>query len=187
MKIAFVSNNLHKVEELKILLKDGPIDVVQVSEKIEELQTQDDEKLVKDKLLKAFAITGKPVFVEHTGLHINYLNGFPGGLTEIFWEKLKHEKFAELVGNLPDNTLTAKTSIGYCDGKCIYFFSGEISGTVPKSPRGPLEFQWDSVFIPDGSDKTFAEMGTVEKNKISMRKIAYDKFLQFLITDGRAD
>ena len=180
MKIAFVSKNPHKVEEVKILLKKSIIEVTQLSISIEELQTQDDERLIKDKLLKAFAHSGRPVFVEHTGLHINYLNGFPGGLTEIFWEKLQHDKFAELVGNFPDNSLVAKTSIGFCDGKCMHFFTGEINGSVPKEVRGDRKFQWDSVFIPHGFTQTFAEMGTEEKNKISMRKIAYDKFTEFL-------
>ena len=187
MKIAFVSNNPYKVAEVKVLLRDSSIEVIQLAIKIEELQTQDDQKLVKDKLLKAFTICGRPVFVEHTSLQIEYLNGFPGGLTEIFWEKLKHEKFAQLIGNSANNALIAKTTIAYCDGKCIHNFTGEIKGTVPNVPRGPLEFQWDSVFIPDGYELTFAEMGMVEKNKISMRKMAYDKFIQFLNDDGRAD
>jgi XTP/dITP diphosphohydrolase len=187
MKIAFVSKNSHKVSEVQLLLKDHPIEIVRLPFPVDELQTQDDRKLVKDKLIKAFKHCGIPVIVEHTSLHINHLNGFPSGLTEIFWEKLQHDKFASIIGGLPDNTLQAKTIIGYCDGKSVFFFEGQISGTVPNSPRGPKEFQWDSVFIPDGYDQTFAEMGTEEKNKISMRKIAYEKFTNHLIQSGRTN
>ena len=101
-------------------------------------------------------------------------------MTEIFWEKLQHDRFAEVVGGFSNPKLRAKTTVGYCDGKNVHFFEGEISGHVPTAPRGPLDFQWDAVFIPHGFSLTFAEMGMDEKNKISMRRIAYDKFLNFL-------
>lgn len=185
MKIAFVSKNKYKVEEVEILLKDSIIEVVCVPRTIDELQTQDHQQLVQDKLLKAFKVCGRPVFVEHTSLHINYLNGFPGGLTETFWETLKHDRFAALVGSFSDPSIIAKTTIGYCDGKSVHFFSGEITGKASKIPKGPREFQWDSVFIPDGFSQTFAEMGVDEKNKISMRKIAYEKFMTFIDNDER--
>ena len=68
--------------------------------KIEELRTEDLRLLVSDKLLRAFKMIGKPVFVEHTGLFIRSLNGFPGGLTQTFWDKLQAAGFSELIGRL---------------------------------------------------------------------------------------
>ena len=55
---------------------------------IEELQTIDTDKLVRDKAIKAFEHLGEPLFVEHTGLYLNKLNGSFGGLTQIFWDTL---------------------------------------------------------------------------------------------------
>jgi XTP/dITP diphosphohydrolase len=187
IKIIFVSKNPHKVAEINELLKDTPIQAEQLDINIEELQTEDDKKLVSDKLLQAFKKCGRPVFVEHTSLHINYLNGFPGGLTQIFWDKLQADKFVEMVGNFKDKSLTAQTIIGYCDGKKMYFFDGQISGTVPLEPAGPREFQWDCVFVPDGYVETFAKLGMDIKNQISMRKIAYDKFINFLNDEPRSN
>lgn len=179
MKIRFVSGNEFKIKEVQSILIEDGIEIIPISLKIEELQTEDVHKLVRDKVLKAFDQIGKPVFVEHTGLYIKSLNEFPAGLTQIFWDKLKADKFAEFIGNLKDTSLTAKTIIGYCDGKKIKFFEGSIGGRVPNKPVGNRDFQWDCVFIPDGYSVTFAEMGE-EKNKISMRRKAIDAFRDYL-------
>ena len=107
------------------------------------------------------------------------MNGFPGGLTQIFWDKLQADKFSEIVSKMSDQTVEAKTVIGYCTGKKIYKFEGVIKGKISDLPKGSKDFQWDCVFIPDGYSQTFAEMGD-RKNSISMRKIAFDKFADFL-------
>jgi len=180
MEIRFVSRNQFKIEETKEIMLGSGIDIIPFNRKIEELQTLDVQSLVKDKLMKAFSLIGRPLFVEHTGLYIKYLNEFPAGLTQIFWDSLEADKFAELIGNLPDTTVLAKTTIGYCDGKQIYYFEGEVSGNIVNTPRGSRNFQWDCVFLPSGGRQTFAEMGTA-KNDISMRKQALEKFKKFLL------
>jgi len=108
------------------------------------------------------------------------LNGFPGGLTQIFWDTIQADKFAQLFGQQSETGVIAKTVIGYCDGKKIYQFSGEIEGNVPAAPQGDRAFQWDCVFIPKGHTETFAQMGGDKKNAISMRRKALDTFLKHL-------
>jgi XTP/dITP diphosphohydrolase len=177
MKIRFVTNNEHKLKEVQSLLTQ--VEVIAAKLKIDEIQTDDVEKLVRDKLLKAFKKVGRPVFVEHTGLYISSLNDFPGGLTQVFWDKLQAERFSELLGRYKDTKAIAKTTIGYCDGKKIFYFHGEIIGKISPEPKGNRDFQWDCVFIPDGEEKTFSELGA-KKSEISMRKIAFDAFNQYL-------
>jgi XTP/dITP diphosphohydrolase len=180
MEIRFVSGNRFKIDETTEIMKGRGIDIIPVNNKIEELQTLNVKNLVKDKLMKAFSMIGRPLFVEHTGLYIKYLNDFPSGLTQIFWDSLEADKFAKLIGNLPDTTVLARTIIGYCDGKQIHYFDGEINGNITDTPKGDRKFQWDCVFIPCGESKTFAEMGSA-KNDISMRKQALEKFRKFLM------
>lgn len=179
MKIRFLTKNDHKAAEVGAILMETGFEVIAAKHVINEIQTEDVNMLVRDKVLKAFEIVGRPVFVEHTGLYIDSLNGFPGGLTQIFWDKLKADKFSELFGSGEDNRLLAKTVIGYCDSMKIHMFEGDIRGRVVDTPRGSRDFQWDCVFIPEGETETFAEMGS-RKNDISMRKIAFDKFKSFL-------
>ncbi|MBS8269534.1 non-canonical purine NTP pyrophosphatase [Halomonas litopenaei] len=183
MKIRFISGNEHKINEVQRILTPIGVDVVPVSRKIEELQTEDVERLVRDKLIKAFEAIGRPLFVEHTGLYLRGLNGLPAGLTQIFWDKLESDRFVKLVAGLGDAAVTAKTVLGYCDGREIHLFYGSIEGTVPLVPAGPTDFQWDCVFVPNGHTKTFAEMGAA-KDAISMRRKALDRFSEYLKTLG---
>ena len=170
-----MTGNKHKVTEVQRILAPFDVDIVPVSKKIEELQTEDVDRLVRDKLIRAFEAIGRPLFVEHTGLYLNGLNGLPAGLTQIFWDKLKANRFANLVAGLGDAAVTAKTVLGYCDGREIHLFEGAVEGTVPLVPAGPTDFQWDCVFVPNGYTKTFAEMGAA-KDDISMRRRALDQF-----------
>lgn len=179
MKIRFMSGNAHKIAEVQRILTPIGVDIVPVSKKIEELQTEDVESLVRDKLAKAFQAIGRPLFVEHTGLYLSGLNGLPAGLTQMFWDRLQADRFADLVAGLGDAKVTAKTILGYCDGHKIHIFEGAIDGTVPRKPAGPSDFQWDCVFVPNGSTQTFAEMG-VAKDVISMRRKALDLFAAHL-------
>ncbi len=184
MQIRFVSKNDHKVAEVQEILKETGVTVLAAKHQIDEIQTEDVTTLVKDKLLKAFNKVGRPVFVEHTGLYVESLNGFPGGLTQIFWDKLEADKFCSLLGQGETVSLVAKTVIGYCDARKMHFFEGEIKGTIAPEPRGSKSFQWDCIFIPNGEKKTFAEMGA-KKNEISMRRLAFDKFKNFLLRSAK--
>jgi XTP/dITP diphosphohydrolase len=177
-RLHFVSRNVHKLAEAKAILEPLGVVVVSVERTIEELQTTDSAAMVRDKALKAFKYLGEPLFVEHTGLYLQYLNGLPGGLTQIFWDSLQADLFSKLFGG-PGHQVVAKTVIGYVDGKKCHFFEGEIQGRISSEPRGPRDFQWDCVFIPEGLDKTFAELGE-QKNDISMRRRALDRFASFL-------
>ena len=180
LDVRFVSSNVHKLKEASEILSPVGVRVIPISLKIEELQTPDTQKLLRHKVLEAFHIVGRPLFVEHTGLYLEHLNGFPGGLTQVFWDTIQADRFAELFGHAPASSrVVARTALAYCDGRNIHRFEGDIRGTIVGSPRGSRDFQWDCVFQPDGQAQTFAEMGDV-KNKISMRRIALAGFVRHL-------
>jgi XTP/dITP diphosphohydrolase len=179
MEIRFLSSNKFKIEETRKILALEGLNVIPLEIKIEELQTLDTERLVKDKLLKAFKFIGKPLFIEHTGLYMKQLNGFPGGLTQIFWDKIGADKFSDLFGKGSDTSVIARTHVGFCDGKKYFTFNGEIEGNISEIPKGNRDFQWDCVFIPNGFTQTFSELGD-KKNEISMRRIALEKLSNFL-------
>lgn len=179
MEICFLSSNTYKINEVKSILNSEKINIIPIELKINEIQSDDMEKIVKDKVIKAFKKIKKPIFVEQTGLLIKNFGDLPGGLTQIFWDNLKADKFSEIFSKIGFTEVTAKTVLAFCDQKKIYTFEGIIEGNIIYPPRGDRSFQWDCVFIPNGYEKTFAEMGK-EKNNISMRKIALNKFKSFL-------
>lgn len=173
-KILFISKNKGKISEAQQILGNY-ISIIPQEFDIAEIQTEDFNTLVKDKVLKAYRRFMQPLFIEHTGLQIDSINGLPGGLTQIFWDKLEADKFSELFNG---DRVRAVTTIGYTDGKSIKYFKGEILGTIV-SPRGSRDFQWDCIFEPIGYDKTFSELQN-KKNDISMRKIALEKFREYI-------
>jgi len=174
MKILFVSRNEHKIREAVALCQRRGIEIEAYTTKLEELQTDDSERLVKDKLLRAFTQVKRPLIVEHTGLKIDDFAGLPAGLTQLFWDKLRAPGFCSY---FPNHAVTAFTLIGYCDGRQTHQFFGTIRGRIVAALRGNSNFQWDTVFEPDGHAKTFAEMTPDQKNAISMRAIAFEKFI----------
>jgi XTP/dITP diphosphohydrolase len=184
VKVRFVSRNEFKLTETATILHSLGIEIVPVKETIEELQTTDASRLVRDKALRAFRKIGRELFVEHTGLRLKVLNGLPGGLTQVFWDTLTADKMSELFGSEEEGTVEAVTDLCYVDGRQFHEFSGVTTGRISKQPKGSRDFQWDCVFIPDKTGRTFAEMGSQEKNKISMRKKALDAFAEFLKKNG---
>src|SRR6266446_7953608 len=119
--LLLLTKNDHKVEEFKKLFAGTRYIIRKAPVPIEEIQTEDMEALVQDKVIKAYAKVRRPVFVDHTGLHLDILGGFPGGLTEIFWNRVQNERLARLFG---DTAVTAVTLIGYCNGKSVTVFRG---------------------------------------------------------------
>ncbi|MFM7012143.1 MAG: non-canonical purine NTP pyrophosphatase [Betaproteobacteria bacterium] len=173
MKLVFVSKNKFKHAEAVSYLATLGIEVESNDLEIQEIQTIDTEALVRDKAARAFSALGRPLFVEHTGLYLELLNGFPGGLTDVFWETLGKERFSDLFAS-EEVKATAVTYIGYVDGRRIHLFRGELEGRIVQVSKVDKGFQWDCVFKPMGFDQTFSEMGDT-KNEISMRSIALRK------------
>lgn len=180
MRLIFVSKNTFKHAEAKQILEPLGITVEADSTEIHELQTIDTEALVRDKAIKAFQRIGRPLFVEHTGLYLDLLGGFPGGLTQIFWDTLKKDRFSEHFASQTKKVM-ARTHIGYVDGRRVHFFMGEIEGRIVSPPRVDHGFQWDCVFVPQGETEAFSEMGK-RKNEISMRRKALEALRNHLET-----
>jgi XTP/dITP diphosphohydrolase len=177
VRLYFPSQNPAKSREIIGMLRPAGIDVIPVPLALCELQTDDLDQLIRDKLLKAFQTIGRPLFVEHTGLYLDALGGFPGGLTQLFWDRVGAKQACSLFGQSVHPGVSARTTIGFCDGRNIHQFDGIVRGRIAPEPIGKHGFGWDDVFIPDGHHETFAQMG-VRKDEISMRRIAFDKLIR---------
>jgi XTP/dITP diphosphohydrolase len=152
--------------------------------RLTEIQTDDISAIVDRKAKDAFARLGRPLFVEHTSLHIEFVNGFPAGLTRDFLKTLGDDKVCELFGMVGRNRAFGRTTIGYCDGRRVYQLDGELHGIIAETPSGALtgweQFGWSRIFIPNGYGVTLSHIGMAEKNKFSMRRKALTKLAAFL-------
>lgn len=174
---SFITGNENKLKEVRAIVGE---DIGHVDIDLPEIQEIDPYKVIQAKLAEALKHTQGDFFIEDTSLYLDGLNGLPGPLIKWFLQSLGTEGLADLAERTGNIRATAKTVIGYVsrDG-AMHFFEGSISGTIVR-PRVASSFGWDPIFLPDGHDKTFAEMTREEKNRISMRSIALSKLKEFL-------
>ena len=168
----FATGNEHKLKEVNEILGHN---LEQISVELFEPQAVDVAEIVREKAEDAFNKTGKIVLVEDTGLEFSAWNRqLPGALIKWFIDSVGNEGVLKMMDSETNRQAVAKTAVGFFDGKQAQVFMGEIKGTIPTAIRGDGGFGWDPIFIPDGYDKSFAEMTSDEKNDISMRRLAVE-------------
>lgn len=140
-----------------------------------EIQTVEVEDVVEKKAQAAYELVGGvPVIVEDTGLYIECWKGLPGALIRWFVETVEPKGICQMLNKFPNRLATAKSVIAKYDGS-LQIYTGETKGKISLAPRGENGFGWDTIFIPEGETRTFAEMSPEEKDRFSMRKIAFEK------------
>jgi len=176
MNLHFVTSSKEKFEEAQLVLPNlefYPLD-------LPEIQEIDARAIIEAKLKEAILHHQGQFVVEDTSLYCDALKGLPGPLAKWFGKTIGFAGLATLVEKLGNPCAQAKTIIGYAKNpEELCFFEGVVKGTIVPS-RGQTGFGWDSIFRPEGSQKTFGEMTRDEKNAISMRKIAFEKLKTFL-------
>lgn len=188
MRIIFASNNLHKIKEINSILGNSftllSLNDINIFDDIPE-----NEPLIEgNALAKAryvFNSTGLDVFADDTGLEIEALNGEPGVHSARFAGPGKDsaaniEKVFAMLGNNNNRKARFKTVIALILEKQEYLFEGIVNGEIIYEKRGAEGFGYDPIFIPDGKNKTFAEMELSEKNTVSHRARAFEKLRGFL-------
>lgn len=188
MKLVFATSNENKLREIQQIVGDRfeimSLKALNFEEDIPEpFETLEENALHKAKFIaEKFKVN---CFAEDTGLLVDALNGAPGVYTARYAgdHKNAEDNMAKLLEELKDkNNRNAKfkTVIALILEGEEFTFIGEAFGTITKNKSGISGFGYDPVFIPNEGDKTFAEMSAIEKNKISHRKRATQKLLNFL-------
>jgi XTP/dITP diphosphohydrolase len=177
-----ITGNRHKLREAREILGPG---VEGLEVELDEIQGLDSDRIAEHKARAAFAVVQRPIVIWDQSLYIRCLGGFPGPLVRWFWEQVGATRICRIAHSLGDPAISTRTTLTYCDGSSLRHCYGGIEGSIPPSPRGSNGFAWDTIFIPDGHDRTFAEMSAEEKNAISMHRLALEELRAFLSERGR--
>lgn len=189
-RLVFATHNQGKVKEMKDILSGLEIEVLSAEEAgVFEDVVEDGETFEENALKKAKFVaekTGEWAVADDSGLCISALGGAPGvqsarwsegaDLAEYTLDKLK---------NIPAEERTAyfRSTAALCapDGR-HWFFQGRIDGEIPLEPRGidRPKLPYDVIFIPEGYNRTFAEMSDAEKNSLSHRGLAFSCLKEFI-------
>ncbi|MEO1051806.1 MAG: non-canonical purine NTP diphosphatase [Bacteroidota bacterium] len=188
MKLCFATTNPGKIKDINTLLS-GKLEVVGLkdigcSEEIEETEdTMEGNSLLKAKYV--FDHYKINCFADDSGLEVDALNGEPGVYS------------ARYAGPERDNDANIKLLLSKLEGveergaqfKSIVTlvmngevnqFEGIVRGTIINEKRGNQGFGYDPIFMPEGLDRTFAEISIEEKNKMSHRRRAIDQLIEHL-------
>lgn len=186
--LVFATNNQHKLVEVKAILEPD-FKILSLSD----LNCNDEipetaNTLEGNALLKARHIYDKfglDCFADDTGLEIETLGGEPG----VFSARYAGEendatknmnKVLNLMVNKENRNACFRTVIALIQGNDIMYFEGKINGRISHQPVGESGFGYDPIFIPDGYDKSFAQLSSAEKNTISHRALAINKLIKHL-------
>ena len=187
--LIFATNNQNKIEEVRKILNDQ-FSLISLKESGIDIDIPEPHDTLEENALEKsftiFRLTKQDCFSEDTGLEVFALNGAPG---------VKSARYAgdnanseTNIDKLLKNMLTAdnrkarfRTVISLIMNGVEHQFEGICEGVILKARCGGSGFGYDSVFMPNGSDKSFAEMNIDEKNIYSHRKKATKKLINFLL------
>ena len=187
-KIVFASHNLKKVEEIKSLLK-GYIEILSLTDIDFHDEIEETEQTIEGNAkLKADYITNKfgiDCFADDSGLLIDALDGAPGVYSARYAGEPKNDTnnlnlVLKNLENKEDRSAHFKTVISLNFKGKNYNFEGIINGKITTQAIGKSGFGYDPIFIPNGYDKTFAQMEMSEKSSISHRGQAVKLLIDFL-------
>jgi XTP/dITP diphosphohydrolase len=181
--ILFITGNFHKFEEVRNILNPTGITVGMLRIKGKEIQSDHTREIAENSATEAFNKCHLPLIVEDAGLFIDAYEGFPGPYSAYVYKTIKNEGILKLMENIQNRKATFYSTIAYCSQKTgPVLFEGKIDGEITLTERtgkGNSGFGFDPIFQPIQSEKTFAEMTLKEKNKVSHRAQAVNKFAQW--------
>ena len=189
MKIVFATNNKHKLEEIKDILG-KEFEIVSLAEigcheDIPETGATLQEN-ARQKSTYVFEHYNQNCFADDTGLEVEALGGEPGVHSARYAEGTDHDSEAnmsKLLANLEgkDNRKACfRTVISLIIDGVEHQFEGKVEGRIATEKHGKEGFGYDPIFIPEGYDKSFAELGEEIKNQISHRARAVKKLAEYL-------
>ena len=183
--IVAASRNRHKIEEIEAITKKFGMRIISRDEAgIPPVEIEEDGQTFEENSFKKASeimkLCGQITLADDSGLMVDYLNGAPGVYSARFAgedgnDAKNNEKLLKIMEGVPADKRTAKfvsvITMVYPDGT-VLTARGECPGTILTAPAGDGGFGYDPLFVPEGYEKTFAQLTADEKNAISHRAVA---------------
>ena len=180
--IYFITSNKGKVVEVQKMFSNLNIEIIQKDIGYPEIQAINLEDVALYGAKHIQKRISHPFILEDAGLFIDDLNGFPGVYSAYVYHTIGCKGILKLLENFnnKDRNAVFKSVFAFAaSNDKPRLFIGECLGKISNIEAGDYGFGYDPIFIPDGEKKTFAQMKTEEKNKISHRGKSLNKLIDF--------
>ena len=191
--IVFATNNSHKLDEIRAILGSRfeilsladigcHADIPETANTLEGNAIQKARYIVDN--------YGYDCFADDTGLEVSALGGEPGVHSARYAEGTDHDseanmrKLLDRLGERSDRQAQFRTVIALArrsDVADYTLFEGVVRGSIAREKRGSEGFGYDPIFVPEGYDESFAQLGMDVKNSISHRARAVAKLAEYLL------
>ena len=177
--VTFITGNSWRHDEAKRLL--SGIDVERSRLALTKGDSAELEDIATARVRDAFRQLQRPCFVENTGMFLDSQQAFAGARFKRELLALGDAAFAQRFGGVHGTT---RVVVAYTtDGQTVQLFQGQSSGSVTEQPRGEDGYGWDRLWIPDGFQRTLAELKT-SKYVVNMRVLPFLELGALLRGDG---
>lgn len=187
-RIVFATNNVHKLQEIRAMIPEGIklLSLADIGCHADIPETAD--TLEGNALIKARYVAehyGMDCFADDTGLEVETLGGAPGVHTaryagEAHDTEANIDKLLAELADKDNRKARFRTAIAFIVQQEEHLFEGILEGEIAPVRRGTEGFGYDPVFIPEGTGKTFAELGPDIKNRISHRALAVNQLIEYI-------
>lgn len=180
-ELIFCTGNNEKFLNASYVGKKHGVTILQEKLEIDEIQSEDAELILMDKLQKAYALMQKPVVVSDDSWEIPALNGFPGPYMKSINHWLAPEDYLRLTFPLEDRSIYLIQRLGYTDGTTTKTFAARVAGTISKEIKGDFGGANHKLVCLEGDDgKTIAEIYDAGLNHSARGAAAiWDEFLDW--------
>lgn len=178
--ITFVSTNQNKFFEVQLILSTQNVSVEFAKISLVEIQSDSLEEIAREKAKTAFAEVGRQVIVEDDGLFIDSLGGFPGPYSSFVFRTIGNDGILKLLTGSTNRSAYFCSLIAFYNGITLSISEGRVDGRISERVTEGGGWGYDPIFVPDGTDLTFAELKK-SKNEYSHRRRALENFAKWYL------
>ncbi|MDG6939392.1 MAG: RdgB/HAM1 family non-canonical purine NTP pyrophosphatase [Nitrososphaerota archaeon] len=179
-RLLFATGNAGKFAEAAVIMKRYGLVLERSGLKGTEVQEDDVALVARAAAASIFPPPGASVIVEDAGLYIDALKGFPGAYSAHALKTLGNEGILKLMEGVADRGAHFDSAVALKTSEGLWVFTGRVYGRVAGSAAGVSGFGFDPIFVPEGSARTFGEMGQEEKCRLSHRALSFGRLASWL-------
>lgn len=184
-EILFITGNQSKLEEAINIAEKYSVKIIGKKMDLPEVMTMQEEEILIEKTKYAFEKLKKPLIIDDSGIYFKAYPNFPGVFSKFIIKLIGFDGISKLLTN-KSRKAYFKCVIAFMDKNLNkpLLFEGKCKGKIAERISKVFDpnFEFNSIFIPEGENKTFSEMTIERRKKISHRAQALEKFLNWYIT-----